>query len=126
MKPPSQRQLRVGESIRHALVDILAREPIHDPELFDAMLTFPEVRLSPDLKHATCYVMQLGGDVEQSQKFAKALDKHKKYLRGLLAKRIEMKFVPELKFRVDNRFEYTLKIDALIGAPHVARDLETE
>lgn len=124
MKPPSQRQLRVGETIRHALADILAREPIHDPDLFDAMVTFPEVRLSPDLKHATCFVMKLGGTAEESKLLAVALDRHKKYLRGLLAKRIEMKFVPELKFRVDNRFEYTLKIDALIGAPHVARDLD--
>ncbi len=126
MKAPSQRQLRVGESIRHAMVEILAREPIHDADLFDAQITFPEVRLSPDLKHATCYVMALGGEVERSQFLAKALDKHKKYIRGLLAKRLTLKYVPEVKFRVDDRYEHVLKIDQLIGAPHVQQDLGVE
>jgi len=121
-KAPSQRQLKVGELIRHALADIFARGEIIDDVLNRHSLTVPEVRMSPDLKLATVYVLTLGGgEVEEA---VAHLDKHKRYLRGLLAKRVNMKFMPELRFKVDTSFAASARIEELLASPKVARDLD--
>jgi ribosome-binding factor A len=121
-KPPSQRQLKVGETIRHALADILSRGEITDEVLSRHSLTVPEVRMTPDLKLATAYVMPLGGG--EAEEVVAHLEKHKRYLRGLLAKRVSMKFMPELRFKVDTSFEASARIDELLASPKVARDLD--
>jgi ribosome-binding factor A len=121
-KPPSQRQLRVGELVRHAMSDILMRGEVHDPELESANVTVPEVQMSPDLRHATIYVMPLGGG--DAQKAVAALDRNGRYLRGAVAKRVDLRLAPELHFRVDNRFDTGARIDALLRSPEVRRDLE--
>ena len=121
-KPPSQRQLKVGEMIRHALADIFFRGEIVDEVLSRHSITVPEVRMSPDLKLATVYVLPLGGG--EADAAVAHLEKHKRYLRGLLAKRVSMKFMPELRFRVDTSFEKSARIDELLASPKVARDLD--
>jgi ribosome-binding factor A len=121
-KAPSQRQLKVGEMIRHALAEIFARGEIADPALNRHSLTVPEVRMSPDLKLATVYVLPLGGG--EAEEAVAQLDKHKRYLRGALAKRVSMKFMPELRFMVDTSFAASARIDALLASPKVARDLD--
>jgi ribosome-binding factor A len=121
-KAPSQRQLKVGELIRHALAEIFARGEIADPVLNKHSLTVPEVRMSPDLKLATVYVLTLGGG--EAEEAVAQLDKHKRYLRGVLAKRVSMKFMPELRFKVDTSFAASARIDELLARPEVARDLD--
>jgi ribosome-binding factor A len=121
-KPPSQRQLKVGEMIRHALADIFFRGEIVDKVLDRHSITVPEVRMSPDLKLATVYVLTLGGS--EADEAVAHLEKHKRYLRGLLAKRVSMKFMPELRFKVDTSFEKSARIDELLASPKVARDLD--
>ena len=121
-KAPSQRQLKVGEMIRHALADIFARGEIIDDVLSRHSLTVPEVRMSPDLKLATVYVLTLGGG--ETEEAVTHLDKHKRYLRGLLAKRVNMKFMPELRFKVDTSFAASARIEELLASPKVARDLD--
>jgi ribosome-binding factor A len=121
-KPPSQRQLKVGEMIRHALADIFFRGEIVDTVLDRHSITVPEVRMSPDLKLATVYVLTLGGS--EADEAVAHLEKHKRYLRGLLAKRVSMKFMPELRFKVDTSFEKSARIDELLASPKVARDLD--
>jgi ribosome-binding factor A len=122
-KSPSQRQLKVGETIRHALANIFSRGEIVDEVLSRHSLTVPEVRMSPDLKLATIYVLPLGGG--EADEAVAHLDKHKRYLRGLLAKRVSMKFMPELRFKVDTSFEVSSRIDELLSSPKVARDLDS-
>jgi ribosome-binding factor A len=122
-KAPSQRQLKVGETIRHALADIFARGDIEDEVLARHSITVPEVRMTPDLKLATVYVMTLGGG--EAEEAVEHLERHKRYLRGLLAKRVSMKFMPELRFKVDTSFEASARIDALLASPKVARDLDS-
>ncbi len=120
-KPPSQRQLRVGELVRHAMSDILMRGEVHDPELTAANVTVPEVQMSPDLRHATIYVMPLGGgDVAKA---VAALERNGRYLRGAVAKRVDLRLAPDLHFKVDNRFDTGARIDALLRSPQVQRDL---
>lgn len=119
---PSQRQLRVGELVRHALAEILARGDLPDPALSKVMITVPEVRMSPDLKIATCYVMPLGG--KDPKAAIDALATNAKPLRGEIARRVELKFVPELRFRIDTSFEEGDRIDALLRSPQVQRDLD--
>ncbi len=119
---PSQRQLRVGELVRHALSDILARGDLPDPALAKVVITVPEVRMSPDLKIATCYVMPLGG--KDPKAAIDALATNAKPLRGEIARRVELKFVPELRFRIDTSFEEGARIDALLRLPQVQRDLD--
>jgi len=118
---PSQRALRVGELIRHAVADMLARGDIHDPVLEKLVVTVPEVRMSPDLKLATVYVMPLGGD--DASEVVAALDRSKRYLRGEIAHRVNLKFAPDLRFRTDERFGEAERIDALLRSPAVARDI---
>jgi ribosome-binding factor A len=120
----SQRQLRVGELIRHELAEMLARGDIHDPVIQAHMITVPEVRMSPDLRLATIYVMPLGGrDVEA---VIGALDRNKRYVRGEIAKRVNLKFAPEIRFRVDERFDEAERIEKLLRTPAVQRDLDGE
>ncbi|MCX5477874.1 30S ribosome-binding factor RbfA [Kaistia geumhonensis] len=120
---PGQRQLRVGELVRHALAEILARGELREPELERVVVTIPEVRLSPDLKIATAYVMPLGG--QNVEGVVAALDRHRRFLRGEVAHRINMKFAPDLRFRVDTSFEQGSRIDALLRSdPVVRHDVE--
>ena len=121
---PSQRQLRVGELIRHALAEMLARGDIHDDVLAKHVVTVPEVRLSPDLKLATCYIMPLGGlDIAP---VLKALDANKRYLRGEIAHRVNLKYAPDLRFRADESFAEAARIDALLDTEAVRRDTQVQ
>jgi len=120
-KPLSQRQLRVGELVRHALAEILARGEVRDPDLDGLTITVPEVRLTPDLKRATAFVLPLGGGTPE--KVAAALERCRRFLRGAVARRVDLKYAPELHFRVDTSFEEGSRIDALLKSPDVQRDL---
>ena len=121
-RAPSQRQLKVGELIRHALAEVFSRGDVIDEVIARHSLTVPEVRMSPDLKIATCYVMPLGGD--EADEVVQHLERHQRFLRGELAKRVSLKFMPELRFHVDTTFEASSRIDALLASPEVARDLD--
>ena len=118
---PSQRMLRVGELVRHALADVLQRGDHVDPVLSGTLVTVPEVRMSPDLKIATCYVMPLGG--KDVTPVLKALAANQKMLRTEIARRVELKSVPSLRFLRDTSFDEGARIDALLRKPEVARDL---
>lgn len=121
---PSQRQLRVGESVRHALAEILARGEIHEPELDGIMVTIPEVRMSPDLKVATVLVMPLGGrNVDGA---LAALDRIRGRLKGLVGRKAGLRFAPEVRFRLDTRYEDDRRVDELLSAPDVRRDLSDD
>ncbi|MBV8796054.1 MAG: 30S ribosome-binding factor RbfA [Hyphomicrobiales bacterium] len=118
----SHRIERVGELVRHAVADILARGEVRD-EAFDRHpLTVPAVRMSPDLKLATVLVMPLGG--KGAGATVEALERHKKELRTLVARRINLKFAPELRFALDMSFDDQARMDALLKSPAVARDLK--
>lgn len=117
---PSQRQQRVAELIRHALAEVLSRGDIQDDVLTKNVITIPEVRMSPDLKLATAYVMPLGGKDEDA--VIKALEKNKKLLRQEVARRVNLKFAPDLRFRRDESFDEAARIDALLRSERVARD----
>ena len=118
----SQRQLRVGELVRHAIAEILSRGEVHDPVIEGHVITVPEVRMSPDLKLATIYVMPLGGrDVKE---VVEALERNKRYLRGEIAHRVNLKFAPDLRFRTDERFAEAERIEKLLRSPDVQRDLK--
>ena len=118
---PSQRMLRVAELIRHALSDLLSRGSIVDPVLDGHVITIPVVRMSPDLKLATAYVMPLGG--RDMAPVIEALDRHRKAMRTEVAHRINMKFAPDLRFKADQSFDYGAKIDAILDSPKVKQDL---
>ncbi|MGO9392439.1 30S ribosome-binding factor RbfA [Rhodoblastus sp.] len=118
---PSQRMLRVAELIRHAMATMLSRGEINDPDLAGLVVTVPSVRMSPDLKLATVYVMPLGGKAQDA--IVAILDRHKKFLRGEVAHRINLKFAPDIRFKVDESFANAAKIDALLQTAKVAQDL---
>ena len=120
----SQRQLRVGELIRHEIADMLARGEVHDPIIETHMITVPEVRMSADLRLATIYVMPLGG--RDVQDVLDALDRNKRYVRGEIARRVNLKFAPEIRFRIDERFGEAERIEKLLRTPVVRRDLGGE
>ncbi len=120
----SQRQLRVGEQVRHAIAEILAQGSVHDADLEGHIITVPEVRMSPDLKLATIYVMPLGG--RDTELVITALDRNKKFLRGEVARRVNLKFAPDLRFRVDERFDEAERIEKLLRTPTVQKDLEQD
>jgi ribosome-binding factor A len=120
----SQRQLRVGELVRHALADMLARGDVHDPVIEGHLITVPEVRMSADLRLATIYVMPMGG--RDASEVIAAFERHKKFLRAEIAHRINLKFAPDIRFRIDERFEEAERIDRLLRSPAVKRDLEDE
>jgi ribosome-binding factor A len=121
-KGNSQRQLRVGELVRHAVSEILSRGEVHDPVIETHLITVPEVRMSPDLRLATIYVMPLGGTHEKD--VLAALERNKRYLRGEIAHRVNLKFAPDVRFRIDERFEEAERIERLLRSPEVQRDLE--
>ena len=120
-RDPSQRQLRVAEEIRHVLAGLFERRDFRDPELAEAMLTVTEVRMSPDLKHAMVFVARLGrSDVDA---LLPALKRAAPFLRGQVAHALRLRFAPDLSFQPDHALEYATKIDRLLHAPEVARDL---
>ncbi len=119
---PSQRQLRAGELVRHALVEILREEDFADPALADVSITLSEVRVSPDLKHALCFVEPLGG-VHSTEVIA-GLNRASRFLRGKLGHAIEMKFTPALKFIHDDSFDAATHMNQLLADPRVRQDIE--
>lgn len=119
---PTQRMLRVGEMIRHKLAEMLTRGDVHDDVLASHVVTVPEVRMSPDLKLATVYVMALGD--KDTDKVIAALERNKRYLRGEVSHAVNLKFAPDLRFRRDETFDEAGRIDALLNSPRVRQDLD--
>ena len=125
----SQRQLRASEMIRHALVEVMRENEIRDEALVGVSVTVTEVRLSPDLKHATCFVEPLGAGIETSDtashidEIVKALNTHAKFLRGALGRHIDMRFTPDLRFRHDESFEAAERLNRLLDDPRVRADV---
>jgi ribosome-binding factor A len=109
--------------LRHALAEILTRADIADPELAGRYITVTEVKVSPDLKHATIYARPFGIS-EDGATIVKALNRHQRFLRGELAQRVDLKFMPDLAFRLDESFDEAERIDALLRSPTVSRDLD--
>jgi ribosome-binding factor A len=118
---PSQRALRVGELIRQALAEMLTRGEVHDPVIEGHLITIPEVRMSPDLRLATIFVMPLGGRDEEE--VLAALERNRRYLRGEIARRVNLKFAPDVRFRFDESFDEAERIGRLLQSPEVVRDL---
>ncbi|HUS97000.1 MAG TPA: 30S ribosome-binding factor RbfA [Hyphomicrobiaceae bacterium] len=118
---PSQRQLRVGELVRHTLAQLLSRGAIHDDTLASVVVTVPEVRMSPDLKIATVYVMPLGGG--DPAPIIAALAQHRRFIRGEIAKSVNLKYAPDVRFRFDKSFDEAMKIDQLLASPKVRQDI---
>ncbi len=121
-KGPSQRMLRVAEMIRHKLAELLIRGEIHDEVLAAHVVSIPEVRISPDLKLATAYVMPLGG--KDTEAVLAALDRHKKFIRAEVAHTLNLKYAPDIRFREDETFDEVSRIDALLHSEKVRRDVE--
>ncbi len=121
---PSQRMLRAGELIRHALAAVFMRGETGDPELDKIMASVVEVQMSPDLKIATAYVRPLIAG--QEKKLLYACTRNQKYMRGLIAPKVEMKYMPQLRFRTDTALDYATKIDNILRSPEVSRDLKDE
>jgi ribosome-binding factor A len=120
----SQRQLRVGELMRHILADMLARGEVHDPVIQRHLITIPEVRMAADLRLATIYAMPLGGHGIDA--VLAALNRNKRFLRGEIARRINLKFAPDIRFAIDDRFAEAERIEKLLRTPAVARDLHNK
>lgn len=120
-RAPSQRQLRVGEALRHALAEILMRGDLHDPALQGASITVSEVRISPDMRNATAYVVPLGG--ARTEEILAGLRRAGPHLRGQVARAVRLKFAPSLTFKTDTSFDYADRIDQLLHSDGVARDL---
>lgn len=119
---PTQRQLRAGELVRHALVEILREEDLQDPALTGVSVTLTEVRMSPDLKHAVCFVEPLGG--AKAAEVTAGLNRVARFLRGRLGHAIELRFTPDLKFVHDESFDAAEKMNRLLADPRVRRDVE--
>ena len=119
---PTQRQLRVGESLRHALSEILARGDIRDPDLVGVSVTITQVKPSPDMRHATVFCEPLGG--QNAARVLAALNRSKGFIRGHLGKMITMKFTPDLRFIEDTSFAEAEKIETILKSERVARDLQ--
>lgn len=117
----SQRQLRVGELIRHALAEMLTRGQIHDPVIEKHLITIPEVRMTADLRLATIYVMPLGG--QDASEVVEAFNHNKRFLRGEIARHVNLKFAPDIRFRIDERFDEAERIEKLLRTSEVRRDL---
>lgn len=120
-KAPSLRLLRVSENVRHAIATIIARGDVHDHDLVGVSITVSEVRVSPDMRNAKVYIMPLGG-VDQ-EKVIKALNKAGPYIRGQLSKRVRMKYLPRLAFRLDESFDEASHIQELLADPKVQKDV---
>ena len=123
-RAPSQRPLRVGEELRHALARIFERGELRDPALADATVTVTEVRVSPDLKHATVFVMPLAG--ANAADILAALGRSAPYLRRVLAHEVRLRYAPALAFALDTAFDHASRISALLHRPEVERDLAAE
>jgi len=124
---PSQRQLRVGEQVRHALTDILQRGEIRDEVLETVLVSISEVRMSPDLKIATAFVSLIGEapDAQDDQAVIKALARNAKFIRGRVSGALrQLKYMPEFRFRLDTSYDNMARIDELLRSPQVARDLD--
>jgi ribosome-binding factor A len=118
---PTQRQLRVGEELRHLLAGILGRHELRDPALHDATITVTEVRISPDLKNATAFVMPLGGT--HVPEILAALQRGAGFMRGLIARELDLRYVPSLRFEFDTTFDHASRIEALLHRPDIERDI---
>jgi ribosome-binding factor A len=118
---PSQRQLRVGEALRHALAEVLRRNEIRDPDLEGVSVTVTQVKPSPDMRYATVYCEPLGG--KNAKTVVAALNRHKGFLRGEMGHRLSMKFTPDLRFVEDESFAEAQKIETILKSPEVQRDL---
>lgn len=123
-KGPSQRQLRVGEILRHALAEILARGDVRDPDLDGVSITITQVKPSPDMRHATVFCEPLGGKNVGS--VLAALNRHRGFIRGLMGKLIALRFTPELRFAEDTSFAEAEKIETLLKSERVVRDLSKD
>jgi ribosome-binding factor A len=123
-KQPSQRQLRVGELVRHALAEFFICEEIADADLSGVVLSVSEVAVGPDMKNATALVSALGKD-DELHTIAEALNRHKKFIRGAITPKISLKYMPQLRFQPDMTIEQSRRIDEILHSPKVARDLET-
>jgi ribosome-binding factor A len=121
LQGPSQRQLRVGETLRHALSEILVRGDIRDPDLMGVSVTITQVIPSGDMRHATAYCEPLGG--KNADKIVAALNRHKAYLRGQMGHLIVLKFTPELRFVEDTSFAEAERIESILKSERVQRDL---
>jgi ribosome-binding factor A len=121
---PTQRQLRVAEEIRHVLAGVFTRREFRDPELAEADITVSEVRLSPDLKHATAFISRLGRTDVQA--LLPALKRATPWLRGQVARALPLRYTPALSFQPDQALDYAMKINQLMQSPEVARDLTPE
>ena len=123
-KLPSQRQLRVGELVRHALSAFLSRDEILDPDLDGAFITVPEVRMTPDLKLAKVYVMPLGG--QKVETVVEALNRNQKFIRGQVTPKLDLKYAPQFRFYEDETFDEASRIDEILRSDHVAQDLDAD
>ncbi|MDH4983113.1 30S ribosome-binding factor RbfA [Hyphomicrobium sp. D-2] len=121
---PTQRQLRVGELIRHKLAEMLSRSEVQDDVIAGHVITVPQVRLSPDLKLATVYIVTLGDS--GTDEVIAALNRNKKYIRGEVARSVNLKFAPDLRFRRDETFEEACRIDALLASQKVRQDVDKD
>lgn len=122
---PSQRQLRIGEQVRHALADVIQRGEVRDDVIESTVISISEVRMSPDLKIATAFVSPLGA--KDAQAVIKALARNAKFIRGRVSGALrQMKYMPEFRFRLDTSYDNFAKIDALLRSPEVVRDLDDE
>jgi ribosome-binding factor A len=124
VKAPSQRQLRAGELIRHALAEVFLRGETNEPDIERIGVSVFEVTMSPDLRLATAYVRPYA--VGQGEALLKALERNRRYVRGLITPRLDMKFMPDLRFRLDTAADHAEKIDKLLHDPTVARDLKAD
>jgi ribosome-binding factor A len=118
---PTQRQLRAGELVRHALIEILREEALADPSVANVSVTLTEVRMSPDLRHALAFVMPLGG--AHTPEVVAALNRGSKFLRGKLGRSVDLRFTPDLKFVADESFDAAERMSRLFDDPKVRRDL---
>ena len=120
-KAPSQRMLRIGELVRHKIAEMLVRGDIHDEVIASHSIMIPEVRISPDMKLATVYVMPLGGS--DMKPVIAALERNKKYIRAQVAHTLNLRYAPDLRFHEDKTFEEATRIDRLLDSPHVRQDV---
>jgi ribosome-binding factor A len=120
----SLRTLRVGEAMRHALADLIARGAVRDPALEGRIVSVSEVRVSPDLRHATAYIMPVGGSEEDEAAVLAALNAHAREIRHALARAVNTKYAADIHFRADESYAEAARIDALLRSPRVRRDLE--
>jgi len=117
----SQRQLRVGEELRHVLAQVLSRGELRDPDLVGRTITVTEVRISPDLKNATAFIVPLGG--EHKAEVLKALKRCSAFLRGEIGREVRLRVVPRLSFELDISFDYAQRVDEILHRPEVQQDI---